>query len=288
MPLLARLSPTRKQISGFTLIELLVVIAIIAILAAILFPVFAQAREKARQASCVSNLKQQTLAILQYTQDYDEQFPAGRIRFGGSWIDGFSGWQYPCAANQAGTDCIAWANSVQPYMKNMQVTTCPSAAGRYNPYNYGGNTPGTSYTYNGVLQHSSQAAVVSPTATVLVWSGVMKNTWVGRSFASPSLNCPDGNAECVYRTGPCTGNGCSDSPVVYGGYQNYIKQIHGQGDNFAFVDGHVKWSPLNGDWRRDPWATTSGNGEMLSNGGYSWWQINGHTCLFSPDNPCGL
>lgn len=64
-----------KKLSGFTLIELLVVIAIIAILAAILFPVFARARENARRASCMSNLKQVSLAIMQYTQDYDERYP---------------------------------------------------------------------------------------------------------------------------------------------------------------------------------------------------------------------
>src|SRR5579863_7373346 len=71
------MSQRSKVVRGFTLIELLVVIAIIAILAAILFPVFAQAREKARQTSCVSNEKQILLAIMQYTQDYDESYPLG-------------------------------------------------------------------------------------------------------------------------------------------------------------------------------------------------------------------
>src|SRR4051795_4796651 len=73
------------QSRGFTLIELLVVIAIIAILAAILFPVFAQAREKARAASCLSNQKQWELAFLQYAQDYDETFPQSMAMIDGTW-----------------------------------------------------------------------------------------------------------------------------------------------------------------------------------------------------------
>ncbi len=99
------LAPTRRR-SGFTLIELLVVIAIIAILAAILFPVFAQAREKARQASCMSNLRQYATATLMYTQDYDELFPQSAY-FGGTCVALFYG-------------------LVQPYVKNDQITRCPT------------------------------------------------------------------------------------------------------------------------------------------------------------------
>src|SRR5437764_9352498 len=91
---------------AFTLIELLVVIAIIAILAAILFPVFAQAREKARQASCQSNLKQYTAATLMYVQDYDERFPMNSY-LAGSCVETFY-------------------LAVDPYVKNPQVPQCPS------------------------------------------------------------------------------------------------------------------------------------------------------------------
>jgi prepilin-type N-terminal cleavage/methylation domain-containing protein/prepilin-type processing-associated H-X9-DG protein len=104
---------------GFTLIELLVVIAIIAILAAILFPVFARAREKARQASCQSNLKQISLAMLMYAQDYDERFPGSLIAHmpGGPQ-------QYPqdaCCIERMG-----WVLLCEPYIKNQQVILCPS------------------------------------------------------------------------------------------------------------------------------------------------------------------
>src|SRR5579875_455897 len=92
---------------AFTLIELLVVIAIIAILAAILFPVFAQAREKARQISCLSNEKQIALAVIQYTQDYDEYFPTG---LGPAW------------------DPDTWTNETVPYIKSYAVFVCPDDA----------------------------------------------------------------------------------------------------------------------------------------------------------------
>jgi len=93
---------------AFTLIELLVVIAIIAILAAILFPVFAKAREKARASSCMSNMKQIGLATMQYVNDYDETYPLGRTRAGG--------------VSNTGN----WAQNIQPYIKSTQVFVCPS------------------------------------------------------------------------------------------------------------------------------------------------------------------
>ena len=98
----------RRQRSGFTLIELLVVIAIIAILAAILFPVFAKVREKARQISCSSNLKQITLGILQYQQDYDEMFPMGETQ-----------------ASAADGGFYGWPTEVAPYLKSTAVLECP-------------------------------------------------------------------------------------------------------------------------------------------------------------------
>jgi len=125
----------QKKREGFTLIELLVVIAIIAILAAILFPVFARAREKARTANCQSNLKQQALAVLMYAQDYDETLPLAAMNVGAGnavYPDGSTGTYY------------LWYHPLFPYIKNVQLWNCPSTSVRYTggyhpPGGYGGN-----------------------------------------------------------------------------------------------------------------------------------------------------
>lgn len=114
----------KKPQSGFTLIELLVVIAIIAILAAILFPVFAQARSKARQITGTSNIKQLSLGILMYSQDYDEKFP--RTGYGG--LCGADIGAAPGVCNQYGS--LDWQNTIAPYVKNLGIYVSPGDAAR--------------------------------------------------------------------------------------------------------------------------------------------------------------
>jgi prepilin-type N-terminal cleavage/methylation domain-containing protein/prepilin-type processing-associated H-X9-DG protein len=142
---------------GFTLIELLVVIAIIAILAAILFPVFAKAREKARQSSCLSNHKQLVLGFLQYVQDYDEVFPqAGNLAHDlAVWPNGTTGANY-------------WITRIYPYVKNAQVYNCPSASAIWAT---GGPTGATPIGYNvagGGPQLASLGTIVNPAQTALI------------------------------------------------------------------------------------------------------------------------
>src|SRR5438093_7190091 len=126
MQVTARQQRAKQQ--GFTLIELLVVIAIIAILAAILFPVFARARENARRSSCLSNLKQIGLGIMQYTQDYDEQFPKA--------------WRGSGNGGSDATDKSKWMDMIFPYVKSEQIFNCPSMTftSPYGPYRFRNGT----------------------------------------------------------------------------------------------------------------------------------------------------
>ena len=106
----------RHASKAFTLIELLVVIAIIAILAAILFPVFARARENARRSSCLSNMKQMGLGLMQYTQDYDEKYPCpGNTSYGGENRN-----------DDGSADKASWRQKIYPYVKSTQLFSCPS------------------------------------------------------------------------------------------------------------------------------------------------------------------
>lgn len=138
---------------GFTLIELLVVIAIIAILAAILFPVFAKAREKARQTSCLSNLKQLGLAMLSYCQDYDEMMPK---EYWGST----SSYLWPNNTTSPGM----WIPSVYPYVKNTQMLNCPSNSSTWNGGYIG---MGFSYPFNDRLNNAPLGTIAAPSQCIL-------------------------------------------------------------------------------------------------------------------------
>src|SRR5438552_9460437 len=160
--------PIRR--SGFTLIELLVVIAIIAILAAILFPVFAQAREKARQTSCLSNLRQIGTAVQMYIQDYDERLPGtswvtGRCGFYGHWVPGGNIANSPNWRLEDG--------AIMPYVKNTKIFACPSdsVAASYNPSSPSAPTDrakGLSYAMNAYLSNMIPYAIIDGPANIVM------------------------------------------------------------------------------------------------------------------------
>jgi prepilin-type N-terminal cleavage/methylation domain-containing protein/prepilin-type processing-associated H-X9-DG protein len=250
----------RRTQSGFTLIELLVVIAIIAILAAILFPVFAQAREKARSTSCVSNLKQLALGMNMYANDYDETFPQWK------WDQN----QVAGTVNKNNGTTIWW-NAIYPYVKNVQVYTCPSAyyktpnktdghwgwlakgdnglaAANINPVfwnvavTYGANEP---LTYDS----PALASVKRPSETLLLADCVTSLTgWDG--WDQYDLNNPSkpGNAFRIRRVAYAN-SGTPDKtyfwtdPTWKGPFKaEWDKDArHSGGNNIAFVDGHVKF-----------------------------------------------
>jgi len=136
---------------GFTLIELLVVIAIIAILAAILFPVFAKAREKARQSSCLSNEKQMGIAFLQYAQDYDETF---MLDPGGT------------SSTTDRASAQAWYNALEPYMKSTQILACPSVGSSTAPWS--NILPACDYAANNQVLARNQSEMLYPASQLMV------------------------------------------------------------------------------------------------------------------------
>ncbi len=183
-------SRQQSKSNGFTLIELLVVIAIIAILAAILFPVFAQAREKARSISCLSNMKQLGLAFAQYSQDYDEKNPNG--------------------INVYAPGGNGWAGEVYPYVKSIQVYKCPDDS-TPNPifvsYAYNSNNTIPSYDSTKGIDSYSIAKYNAPAKTVLL-AEVQGN---GYSSSDNSWSPAGGSPETVYGNGS---NGAS--PAGFG------------------------------------------------------------------------
>ncbi|MDD3493695.1 MAG: prepilin-type N-terminal cleavage/methylation domain-containing protein [Candidatus Thermoplasmatota archaeon] len=190
---------------GFTLIELLVVIAIIAILAAILFPVFARAREKARQASCLSNIKQVMVGVLMYVQDNDGQFPS---------------------RTEANPGYVYLQHQVEPYIKNRQLMFCPAQRGGWSGakgpvYNHCWDTWGSGYI-------GTDSTFSKPAEAVY-----LNEAWT----CAPDTIAPWAQywmvANC-YGPRSCTPQG-QPAPSV--------DLPHNGGSNFAYMDGHAKWLP---------------------------------------------
>lgn len=263
--------------SGFTLIELLVVIAIIAILAAILFPVFARARENARRTSCSSNLRQLSLAVLQYAQDFDERMPrpwTGSEPDPKAYWAGGGGW------------VTTWVDGVVPYVKSAQVFYCPSDKYRgrfatntkYGQISYGMNSYMNGFTERWVgprttdhtnwlyyapntMPGQSVAQIVSPSHKVL-----LGDVYKGSSYAGPVLIPEASTWPNIYYAYPLdiefdknTSWGSSASAAFSTSSPGVGRHLGGA--NVAFADGHVKWMKPG-----TPGLFYTDSGEMPANG----------------------
>ena len=207
------------------MIELLVVIAIIAILAAILFPVFARARENARRSSCQSNLKQIALGFMQYTQDYDERLPNSQD--GGATVIAAPNisWNYFTGGTTVNNFDMS-RSSIQPYLKSTQIFVCPSdSVGQTSGDSYAGNeclfgAPITAPAYTPV---SPANALLRPGKSLAAFDETTRYMLLGEETTGADGN-PQGSTDDAYMT---MGNSFSGR--------------HFDGSNIAFLDGHVKF-----------------------------------------------
>jgi prepilin-type N-terminal cleavage/methylation domain-containing protein/prepilin-type processing-associated H-X9-DG protein len=232
----------KKTLSGFTLIELLVVIAIIAILAAILFPVFAQAREKAREATCLSNMRQIGTAVRMYVQDYDETFPI------------FQAYNTQPAAGIAGH--LGIEMEILPYIKNLEIFKCPDDAGGPVPSSYPSTVDYGGCSDLGDKSKSYQSCYGSSyrftRGAFSTISGVSYQNNVvcdgANAYCSPGGPLADASFERPAETRlmrdemlPWFGPDQDANGAKYGYVPDYYRRWHPRGGGFVFADGHAKY-----------------------------------------------
>ncbi|MDI9639992.1 prepilin-type N-terminal cleavage/methylation domain-containing protein [Kamptonema cortianum] len=298
---------------AFTLIELLVVIAIIAILASILFPVFAQAKAAAKKTQAISNLKNTITADLIYITDYDDAFgivtPLIPNVSGGYAWDRFIplGEILPTTTAPNVRDAILTfkMNAIQPYLKNVQIYADP-VGGNRTPLPAGvftaagittanPNWPVVHYTPNGLLDGYSQSSINNVAETAVWWNGQGKRGFWGAGYGSPQLICTSTTAPCRYvpATSGCGGFTNGTYSFYSTNSSNFGRDMHSRSHVFAFADGHTK-SRRNGvytttirDPRVDPFAYYLGQEvDRFRPGGARFWEPNYcHPYLFRPDAP---
>jgi len=286
---------------AFTLIELLVVIAIIAILAAILFPVFARAKAAAKKTTAISNLKQLGTSVHIYLSDYDDVFPITYtplqgfysvdtlVPVPGTWATS------PTPEQQAAIDSF-WANNIQPYVKNLDIFNDPGSSrvsvtsAKFNPTAPPASVSSQlSYTYNGLLNGMQYGAVASPSQLIVYWNGRGRAALAGYGHANPYMFCSDVAQPCQYRPAAA---GCGSS--TFNGAQSRASRnsrglgydVHTGGIVVTNADSSAKWrriginSTAPTDFTKDPFNLYAGTHSPLQR----WQDSTGcHAYLFRPD-----
>ncbi len=210
-----------KNGRGFTLIELLVVIAIISILAGMLMPVFAQAREKARQTMCLSNVKQISLAIMMYAGDWDETYSSRTITYN------------PLHPNDPVWMCCDWMSNLQPYVKNYDVFRCPSSLGPDV------GIP-TDYVINGIFDHSTKMSRISQPSSQICLAE-RQDGYCDTDYLPCYLTADEAPDVAPWNLTTAQLVAAGMDEVAAGGANAINSERHSGGSNYGFADGHARW-----------------------------------------------
>jgi prepilin-type N-terminal cleavage/methylation domain-containing protein len=281
---------------AFTLIELLVVIAIIAILAAILFPVFAQAKAAAKKASDLTQMKQTATSIIIYQADVDDNNPsaypigANGTVYSTFWYSVPTDWNPTYPAFYIPEDANAWANSTEPYRKNQDLLKSTVGITRILP-GHDSNAPRkapafVNYAFNGLLHQLSATAVNRPSQLRMLSQNRGTMNVKGAAWSNPYLRCPTANAACRYvpSSPTCTNANGQWSEMWIN--STYSQWVHGRGQLAVMSDTSARFFNMNAspntrsDFKTSMWTRFNGTGSSTT----EWQDTNFcHTLLFQPD-----
>jgi prepilin-type N-terminal cleavage/methylation domain-containing protein len=280
---------------AFTLIELLVVIAIIAILAAILFPVFAQAKAAAKKTASLSQAKQLGTAQHIYLSDNDDMYPMAFGKYDGRWrytwgAEVPADWRSNYGPQYVAFNNASWANSTQPYAKNLDLLEAPGVK-TVNYFNENMSTAAVKkyarvgYTYNGLLSSYSASAVAASSQLPLLTQANGAQNMEAYAYANPFLVCDDKDQPCTYvpSTPDCDGDNGEFSQLFAA---DATMWVYGNGQNVIYADSSAKFrrygANIGGrtDFRTDPFSAYDAKGIPAG----QWQDKNWcHAVLFQPD-----
>jgi prepilin-type N-terminal cleavage/methylation domain-containing protein len=303
---------------GFTLIELLVVIAIIAILAAILFPVFAQAKEAAKKTQAISNFKQIGTAGVMYSADWNDKLPLGATRrvTDGAWriashpvpADSATGWTANHSITSAGSH---WGNSIQPYMKNYDMYLQPGQVQGDRGWGVQDFAPEVyvGVAFNGLLTELSTTEVEAISKVPMFWTGTGNIATKNRAYAVPNLRCDDAPT-CRFNPNGSAGGSSQSNQTYFLSFRSwgpYSVWNFNKGGVFVHTDTSATFRRIglgedpnfNLDWKNDPYARVRATDTTPMGSSFTYWtnvgtncepEIPGnpdfqYACFFRPDRP---